>query len=216
MGLSEVFWNFVFDVVVGGMAPCFAWRWHSHGSVDVLNNLGVQILGRRNLLPRHAFVILVSLLHLVSRVQVLDQQRKHVSQLNCVLHARLLNKHLADLSGLVAVSAVLSLSSLAELLQLPNFLQKHVLLLGLISCLTLVQLSLCLDHSFECLFIGSKLFNLNLGTLVIEVGQALKGLGLAVELNDCFHDFWVVVPVLVSEEVACEDPNFSLASSLRK
>lgn len=145
-----------------------------------------------------------------------DQQRKHVSKLNCILHTRLLNEHLANLSRLVAVSTVLSLSSFAELLQLSNFLQKHVLLLGLVGCLTLVQLSLCLDHSFECLFIGAKLFNFNLGTLVIEVRQALKRLGLAVELNDCFHDFWIVVPVLVSEEVACEDPDFSLASSLRK
>lgn len=170
MGLSEVFWDFVFDVVVNIMASCFARRWHSHGSVDVFNNLCVQILSRWNLLSRHAFVILVSLLHLVSRVQVLNQHRKHVSQLDCILNTRLLNEHLADLSCLVAVSTVLSLSSLAELLQLPNFLQKHVLLLGLVGCLALVQLSLCLDHSLERLFIGTKLFNFNLGTLIVEVG----------------------------------------------
>jgi len=90
------------------------------------------------------------------------------------------------------------------------------LLLLLVRRITLIKLALRFDHGFQGLFISTKFIDFDLGALIVEVGQAFERLGLAVELYDSLHDIWIVVPVLVTQEVACHDPHFGGTGRLRK
>jgi len=184
--------------------------------MHVFNQFSIQVLENLNLLSLHSFVKLVSLLRVRFLAVMLNQHRVDIAHLDGIFNTRSIHKSQGNLCHAIRVTLIEGLTSLTELLEVSDLSKEHVLLLGFVCGITLVKLSFGLDHCFKGFFIRAEFIDLDLGTLIVEVGEALVRFSLTVELDDCLHDIRVVMPVLVSEEVACHYPHVSRTCSLGK
>lgn len=195
-------------VVVHGSAALLVGRWHAEGAVHVFHQLGVEVFEHLDLLALHLLVVLVGLLCIVLLTVVLDEHRVDVADLHGVLDTWGIHELGSDLGHSRTIACIHGLSGITELHQVADLGVEDILLLLLVCRITLVELPLGLDHGFLRLLVRTELVYLYLGALVVEVGEALIGLGLAVELDDGLHDIRIVVPVLISQEVTGHDPDF--------
>ena len=199
-GISDLLVDIFVDTVV--VLLLLAWRGLAHSVVDALDQRRIQVRRDDDILLAHLFDVVVGLLVLAPRVEELHELSEHVAQPYRLVCPRLVDQLVAQLHHCVGVSLAEGVPGSHELLNGADALIEHSHLHVFALCSRLLELALSLLHGTQSFLIVTILVDLNLGAGIVEVGKALKGLSLLVEANDGLHDFRVVVPVLVLQEVA--------------
>ena len=201
ISVSELFSNILIDaVIVVLLRGCGL---DSNFFVNIIHDLRVQVWRHDDVLLFHLFKILVCVLEAVLVVIVLNELGKYVAESDGFLHSRSVDERVANSHGCCAVVAVESLSGLDKLLDdgYP-LLHRGQLHFFAVSC-GLLQLSHRLFHGSKSFFIISVFVDLHLSASIIEIAKTFERFSLLIKADDGFHDLWIVMPVLILQEVSC-------------
>jgi len=134
---------------------------------------------------------------------VLNELGKNITESDGFLRSIAIDKLVANYHGCFCIVAVKSLSGLDKLLDdgYP-LLHRGQLHFFAVSC-RLLQLSHRLFHGSKSFFIISVFVDLHLSASIIEIAKTFERFSLLIKADDGFHDLWIVMPVLILQEVSC-------------